>query len=152
MAISRLTTTRLSLYELRMITRAEHPVDEDRFGYSRFVYVVMLSLLGHIRFGRRCDHDWQTLTTPEHRYWCNGSSRWRYYGEHTEYRCKLCGADRDALDRQRQKYPDLFPHQDKLGRWHLPILWPRVLKRWIDQQIRIIELKLRSEYFCADAV
>lgn len=80
---------------------------------------------------KHCDHNWEYLTVRGYRYFCNHGNRWHSVSDDHYQRCTLCGVSKYNLISDRKQYPHLFPHQDRHDRWHLPILWPLFLKRWL---------------------
>lgn len=138
--ITALFLSRLAYSEL--LRREEANYRPNRFDPGRILLGVKFRMIGQ----PNCRHQWETVHRPENRWLCPQSGGQIIVAAETDPCCYKCGAKESYLRIQRKKHPDLFPWQDKRGRWHAPTLWPLFLRRWLFAQFhRLISNESRNQ-------
>ncbi|MCX6810633.1 MAG: hypothetical protein NTY30_02785 [Candidatus Berkelbacteria bacterium] len=125
-----ITLSRLAHRELTNRIIVRHP--KSQFDPGRVMAKVSLGMIGQAG----CHHNWQSENQPERRWHCSQSNGDIVIGSRTVHYCKKCGAREDYLRMLVKDHPDLFPREDMRGRWHTPILWPLLLRRWLTSQFK----------------
>lgn len=133
MSVDAYALTRLAHRELVARVMARHT--PSQFDPEQIMLSGELRLIGTFSKSR-CNHDWQPEQVPERRWHCSQSYGDIVIGARTVYYCQICGASQSYLRCMAKDYPDLFPYRDGKDRWHLPTLWPRILKRWLASKVQ----------------